>query len=133
MRFSRGHLLPCPEFERHAAEDQAGEDEEKGDIEVAEQEGIGRGEGGEGSAAGRDQPDLVAVPNRADGVQEEASVRIGTPEKGIDDAHPQIEAVGHEIGRPQDAPQGKPDYLMVHGCPPIARCCCPSAAMILCP
>src|SRR5581483_5758379 len=64
----------APELERHPTEDQGGEDEEQREVEAAEQGGVPLGEGGERRAAGDEEPDLVAVPHRADRVHDHAPV-----------------------------------------------------------
>ncbi len=53
---------------RHRAEDEREQQQHEGGVEAGEDRGVGLREGGEQGAAEGHQPDLVAVPQRADGV-----------------------------------------------------------------
>ncbi len=66
-------------LDRDAADDQADEHEEEREVEAGEERRVPAGEGGERRAAGDEQPDLVAVPDRADRADERAALaaRLG--------------------------------------------------------
>ena len=67
---------------RDRAEDQREQQQHEGDVEAGEDGGVGLGEGGEQRPAEGDQPDLVAVPDRADGVDEDAPLVVGRGASG---------------------------------------------------
>src|SRR5579875_500474 len=65
-----------PELGRHTAHDEGEEDQEQHEVETAEQRCVPAREGGEGGAAGHDQPHLVAIPHWADGIEADAPVGV---------------------------------------------------------
>ncbi len=112
-------VVLAPELERDAADDQRGEDQEQRQVEAGEQARVPAGEGRERRAAGRQQPHLVAVPDRADRVDDHALVGLVAAERA--DQHPdaEVEALEHEVADPQHADQAEPECLqevgVVHG------------------
>ena len=62
------------ELERHGAQDEAEQHQHDRQVEAAEGDGVDEREGGEEGAAAGEQPDLVAVPDRADGGAHDAAL-----------------------------------------------------------
>ena len=69
-----GAVALATELETYPPDDQRGQHDEQHEVEAAEHAGVPDREGGERRAAGHDQPDLVAVPERADRVPAEPTV-----------------------------------------------------------
>ena len=109
--FQAGAINLASELERDAAHDQGEEQQNQSRIEIAEHQGIGGGKGRKGSAAGGKQPDFVAVPDRADGIDQDTLFRIVLCEKAGQETGAEDKAVEHEIDCPQDTPQHEPDDL----------------------
>jgi len=112
--------LLAPELEAHPPDDQRDQHDEQREVEAAEQAGVPDGEGGEGRAGRHDQPDLVAVPDRADGVAGQPPVQVVRPDGQAEHTDAEIEPVEHEVTGPQQANQGEPrgvqaGYWSVHG------------------
>ncbi len=63
-------------FKGDPPEDEREEDEHQGAVQGGEHHRIDRGKGGEGHPAGRDEPDLVAVPDGAERVAHYRFVRL---------------------------------------------------------
>ncbi len=102
------------ELEGHAAQDQREEQQHQRRVEAREHDGVGPGEGREGHAARGDEPHLVAVPEGAHGVHEDALVGLAFREEGEQRAQAQVEAVEHEVHGPGHAPDHEPDGFQ-HG------------------
>ena len=66
-------------------------------------------------AAGRDQPYLVAVPHRADGLQHHAAFRIRAGGGEMERSGSQIETVQHHITGQHQCDEYKPDGLHSDG------------------
>ena len=98
-------------FKGDAANDQADQQQEQGQIEAAEHGGVPVREGGKGRAAGRQQPDFVAIPDGADGVDDGAAFLIVLAKEGQEHAHAEVEAFQEEEADPQDGDQDKPKDL----------------------
>ncbi|OPZ58407.1 MAG: hypothetical protein BWY87_01468 [Deltaproteobacteria bacterium ADurb.Bin510] len=101
------HLVT--KLQRYSPKDQREEHQHQRGVEGAEHDGVGARKGREGHAAGRDQPDLVAVPEGRDGPVELLFIVLGLGNEGLQAAQAEIEAVQHEVDRPEQAPQKKPD------------------------
>ena len=96
------------ELEGDAAED---EREQHGDdrrVERRHHHGVGEREDREEPAAAEDQPGLVAVPDRRDGVHREILVRLALDQRE-EDADPEVEAVEHHVGEHREGDQPGPD------------------------
>src|SRR6266487_816592 len=96
------------EFDRDAAQHQEPEDDDQGQVEPAEAGGIEHGESEEQSASGRDEPDLVSIPYRADGLQNQATLFIRFGREQVDGTSPQVKAVEHDIHGEHERNQDKP-------------------------
>jgi hypothetical protein len=64
-------------FDTDDARDHSDQDGQQGQVQRREQRGVPVGERGEHCCAGGDQPDLVGIPHRADGVQCRAPALFG--------------------------------------------------------
>ena len=102
------------ELERRGPEDERDEEEVERQIEGAEGRGVGLGEGREERAAEGDEPDLVAVPERPDGVHDEALLLVGLRDPQVHHAHAEVEAVEDGVADEQDAQEDEPDELKIH-------------------
>ena len=116
----QGVVLVRAELDRHATQDQQPEDDHQGQVEAAERGGVDVREGHEQHAARGDQPDLVAVPDRADRRQHGPPLLIGPGDDAVDGADPEVEAVEHRVGREHARDDREPDCF--HGrCPNASR------------
>jgi hypothetical protein len=78
-------------------------------------------EGGEHGSAGDDEPDLVAVPDRPDGVDHDAALGVVAREDGQQHADAEVEAFEEEVAEPEEGDDGEPDRGEGHRVPPRAR------------
>ena len=106
-------------LDRHAADDQADEQDEQRKVEGGEQRRVPRGERSERRPAGHDQPHLVPVPDGADRVHQRASLLFVVPDETLEDADPEVEALEDEVADPEDGDQEEPEGLQV----PVAVGC----------
>ncbi len=81
------------QFYRQASQDQQPENDHKRQVEAAERGRIDQRKGEEQSATGGQQPDLVAVPDRADRADRVLPVGFRPGHEGEEYADAQIEAV----------------------------------------
>ncbi len=102
-------------LERHAAHDQRQQDQQQRQVEPAEQGRVPLGERREGRAAGHEEPDLVAVPDRADGVDHDPALGFVLGQDGQQHADPEVEALEGEVADPEDCDQREPDSGELHG------------------
>jgi hypothetical protein len=108
-----GALVPV--LEGDAAGDLGEQDQQQWQVEAGEEGGVPVGEGGEDGAAGGDQPDLVAVPDRADGVDQDAPFPVVAAEDGQQHADAEVEAFEDEVAGEEHGDEQKPDGGEVHG------------------
>ena len=74
-----------------------------GEVQPREQRGVGEREDREQDAAAEDQPDLVAVPDRADAVEERPPLDVGAGQREEQDPDAHVEAVEDQVaGDDQD-------------------------------
>ncbi len=102
-------------LEGHAAHDQRDQDQQQRQVEAGEQGGVPLGEGGEGGAAGDDQPHLVAVPDRADGVDQDAALGRRGRQHRQQHADAEVEALEEEVAGPEHGDEEEPDGGQFHG------------------
>ncbi len=119
-RAPRRAAVLAAELEGHGADDQGGEHQEQGEVEAAEQRGVPVREGREDGAARGQHPHLVAVPDRADRVDDPAALRVRAAE-GQQDADAVVEALEDEEAGEEDADQDEPERVEIHGEPPPTR------------
>ena len=101
------------ELDRDGAADQRREQQHEGQVEGAERGGVGDGEGGEQRAAEGHEPDLVAVPQRADGVHHDAALLVAADEQ-VQHADAEVEAVEDGVAGEQHAQKEEPQDVQVH-------------------
>ena len=106
------------ELEGHPAHDQRGQHQEERQIEAAEQRGVPVREGREHRAAGSQQPHLVRIPHRPDGVDDEAALLILLPDDPQQDADPVVEAFEDKETGEKHADQNEPEGIKFHELPP---------------
>ena len=107
---ARGLCLLAP-LERHDPYDQQHEDEEKGEVEAREHRRVPHGKCRERGAAGDDEPDLVSVPDGPDRLEHRRPVGLVPADDGQERADAEVEALEHEIARPENAEQAEPGDL----------------------
>ena len=83
----------------------------KREVEAGEEARVPAGEGGERRAAGGQQPDLVAVPDRADRVDDRPLLGVVAADHAHQHADPEVEPLEHEVADPQHADQHEPEGL----------------------
>ena len=124
----------APELEADVADDQADQDQEEGQVEARKEGRVPLREGGEGGAAGDQQPDLVAVPDRPDRVQDRAPLLLVVADDADQHADPEVEPLEQEVAEPEDRDQDEPDDLEGGVCVHISRRGpAPGLARRLCP
>ena len=106
------HGLLAPEFNGDGPEDQGEQQEHEGQVEPGENGGVHVREGGKEGAAARDEPDFIAVPHGADGIQREPSVFISLDEK-LEGSCSQVKAVQDGVSGKEHADEDEPDDLQV--------------------
>src|SRR5205814_9642978 len=93
-------------------------------IKAGAPDGVRGREGEEQAAAARDQPDLVSVPDRADGRQHLASLAVGAGHEQVQDAGAEVEPVQDDIHGQHDGddavPEGDHGSLAVKAGPGVA-------------
>src|SRR5690606_37606920 len=78
-------------------------------IEAREGHRVERRPGGENGAAAQNQPDLIAFPDRADRVDDDAPLHIGLADHRHENVHTEIEPVHRGEGNQQYTEQYPPD------------------------
>src|SRR5690606_27157601 len=92
----------------------------EGDVEGREERRVPHREGGEGRAARREQPHLVAVPDGSDGVEEHPAFLFAPRQQVHVHAHAEIEALEEEVSGPEHGDENKPDcWKQVHRYPSV--------------
>ena len=79
-------------FEGDTANDQANQQQEQRQIKAAEHGRVPVRERCKGRTAGREQPDFVAIPDRADGIDDGAAFFVFLTEDGNEHSHAEVEA-----------------------------------------
>ncbi len=100
-------------LEGDTAHDERDEDQEQREVEPREQRGVPAGEGSEGRAAGREEPHLVAVPDRPDRVDHHPPVGVVLGQKRQQRSDAEIESLEHEVADPEDGDQREPQDFQV--------------------
>jgi hypothetical protein len=90
-------------------QDQRGEHQEHGDVEAGERGGVDRRPSREHRAAAEDQPDLIALPDRPDGVDGDAPLDVLTCHIRQQHRHSQVEAVHDGEADQEHAEKQPPD------------------------
>ncbi|MCY1533008.1 hypothetical protein D9M68_683130 [compost metagenome] len=105
--------------ETHRAEEQRPQHREHGPVEAAERGGVDQRPGREDGAAAGDEPDLIAVPVRADGVDDDTALDVAAADEGQQRAHAHVVAVHDGEADEQHAHEQPPDqfegFVVEHG------------------
>lgn len=109
--------------ETDRAEEQGGQHQDHGDVEAGEGRCVDHRPGGEQRAAGGDQPHLVTVPVRGDGVDHHPALGIGFPDDAHQNADAHVETVGDGEADQQYANQDPPNksqyFIVKHTWTPV--------------
>ena len=105
----------APELERDAARDQAQEDQQQREVKPREQARVPAGEGSERCPASGYEPDLVAIPDRPDRVDERALLGLIAADDTQQRADAEVEALEDEVANPEDGDQDVPECLQEVG------------------
>src|SRR4029079_15941458 len=84
-------------------------------VEAAEQGGVPLRECRERRSTRDEHPDLVAVPDRTDGVDQDPTLGVVAREDGQKHAAPEVEPLEAEVADPQDGDEDEPDGGELHG------------------
>ncbi len=97
-----------------ARKDQCAEQQHERQIKSGKDRGVGFREGSEERSAAGDEPDFVAVPDRADRIQEDSPVFVFLGEE-VDGTDSEVEAVEDCVAREENPTRMEPDELEIHG------------------
>ena len=106
------------ELEGHRPQDHDQQDQHEREIQPREQRRVGQREDGEQDAATEHQPDLVAIPDRADAVEERAPLHVGARQRQQQDPDAHVEAVEDQVAGDDHDEQEEPDVVEGHGSSP---------------
>ena len=120
QRAPDAHFDVVAQLKADAAQDQQPEHDHQRQIEAAEGRGVEQWKGEVERAAAGQQPDLVAVPDRADAGQRGAALRFGANQEQVKHAHAEVEAVEHHVADDHHGNQPEPDKTH-HGETPSFR------------
>ncbi len=105
---SSGRIMR-PELERDRPQDEGEKDEHQGQVETAEDRRVGHREGGEQGAAPGEEPDFVAVPDRAHGPYERPLLVLVSRQEREKRPDAEVEAVENGIAGKENADEREPD------------------------
>ena len=100
---------PCRGIRSHGAEDEGHQDQQQWQVERGEQGGVPEGEGRERGAGGGQEPHLIAVPDRADRVEQHAAFGVVPGEALHQHSNTEVKALQKEVARPQHRDGDEPD------------------------
>ena len=86
--FLRRHLAAVVKGKR--PQDERNENDEHRPVKPGERRGVDHGPGGKHRAAPRDEPHLITVPMRSDGINHAAAFGVGFPDKGQKRSHAHV-------------------------------------------
>ena len=123
-----GHL--AAEVKANRTQDQCEKHDEHGPVKAREGSAVQKRPGREDGAAAREQPHLVAVPVRGDGVDHAAAVGVVLAEEGQQRTHAHVLAVhdgkAHEQHTDEEPPDQTQNFIIDHFqnllCPSIRPC-----------
>ena len=102
------------ELERGPARHQRHQHQQQRQIQAGEQRRVPGREGREHRRAGDDQPDLVAVPERADRAQRRPPLALVAADDGVQHADAEVEALQDEEPGPEEGDDDEPEGLERH-------------------
>lgn len=97
------------EFDADAAQDEQPEDDVQRQVESAEGRRVEQGKGEVEGAASGDEPDLVAVPDGADGAQDGEALLIGLGDEQVEGTRAEVESIEDDVGDDHSRDERKPD------------------------
>ncbi len=106
----RHERVVCVELEGHCAEDQRKEHQHHREIEAGEHRRVHVGERGEDGARSGEEPDLIAVPHRADRRAHDLLLVIVLGNEGVERAETKVETVEQRVASEEHADQSEPDH-----------------------
>jgi hypothetical protein len=98
-----------PVFEADRPQNQREQHQEHRQVEAGKAQRIERRPGREDRAAAQDEPDLIAFPDRADGIDRDAPLDVGLGRERQQRADAHVEAVGDGEADQEDTEQHPPD------------------------
>src|SRR4028118_1491994 len=101
-------------LEGDPTQQQGQQDQHEQRVEAAEDRAVPDGEGGEHHPGGRDDPHLVAVPERPDRAGEGPPPGVGACQRGPQDVHAEVEALEEEVEGERQRDQPEPQRDEVH-------------------
>jgi hypothetical protein len=96
-------------LEGHAAQDQRHDHDEEQRVEARQHRRVPGGEGRERRCDRGDQPDLVAVPDRADAADGHLTPGLVPAHHAVQHPDAEVEALQQEEPRPQDDQDDEPE------------------------
>ena len=96
------------EFKGNRTQDKREEKNDKGKVQRGKHDRIGFGKSGECHTAGGDEPNLVAIPEGAGRIVDNAALALVLGDEGQERAEPQVESVKNEVDGPEQAPENEP-------------------------
>src|SRR5690348_15901327 len=102
------------ELERYGAQDQHEQDERECEVEPGEQRGVDEREHREQHAPADHEPDLVAVPDRADAVEEGPPLVVGPGQGDQKDPDAHVEPIEDQVARDDEDEEEEPDVVEGH-------------------
>ena len=107
------------------AEDERTQQRHEREVEAGEHRGVNGRKRREQRAAAGDEPDLVAIPDRPDGVEKDAPLLVAPRDPKVQHADAEIETVEDHVAREECAHEDEPrgveiERAEVHAAPPAA-------------
>jgi hypothetical protein len=104
----------APPLERHHAQDQEHEHEQKREIEAREHRPVPGGKRCKGRAGCDDEPDLVPVPDRPDRLEHHMAIPFVPADERQQNPDAEVEALEHEVPDPEEGDYEEPEDLEIH-------------------
>ena len=107
-------MVALAPLERQHAHDQEHEQQQQRDVEAREHRRVPRRERREHGGARDHEPDLVAVPNRADRAEHHVAVFLVPRQDRQQQPDAEVEALEHEVAPEEEGDDAEPELLQVH-------------------
>ena len=108
-----------PKLDGQGAEDEQPEHDHQRQIKPAERCRQEQRKGEEHRAAGGDQPDLIAIPNRADRAYHLLAFLLAPGDQQVEDADAEIEPIQHHVSGEHPGQKDEPNGLHVRLLQPV--------------
>src|SRR5208282_1428796 len=106
------HGLFAAKFNRDGAKNQRHQQQNEREIKPGKNRRVNVRERGEQRAAAGDEPDFVAVPDRADGIDQGAALGVVLREQ-VQRADAEVEAVEHRVSGEQHTDENEPNRVEI--------------------